>query len=71
MALAWKRVKANRGSAAVNQAETALAPAFARKFLGYTLWAGTGGQVKCAVARKALEALKQRIRAMTRRSGGP
>jgi group II intron reverse transcriptase/maturase len=54
----------------VNEAKTAVEQATGRKFLGYALWRGTGGQVKCAVARKARETFKQRIREMTRRSCG-
>ncbi|MCK9987734.1 MAG: RNA-directed DNA polymerase [Azoarcus sp.] len=54
----------------VNDAKTAVAPASRRKFLGYAFWYGPGGQVKCKVAGKALETFKQRIREMTRRSGG-
>jgi hypothetical protein len=41
-----------------------------RKFLGYAFWYGPGGQVKCRVADKALKTFKQRIRQLTRRSGG-
>ena len=33
-------------------------------------WYGSGGQVRCKVADKAKESFKQRIREMTRRSGG-
>ena len=54
----------------VNEAKTAVAPASRRKFLGYAFWYGSGGQVKCRVADKALETFKQRIRLLTRRSGG-
>ena len=54
----------------VNEAKTAVAPASGRKFLGYAFWYGRGGQVKCKVADKAKETFKQRIRRMTRRSGG-
>jgi group II intron reverse transcriptase/maturase len=54
----------------VNEVKTAVAPATGRKFLGYALWRSAGDQIKCAVARKALETFKQRIRQMTRRSGG-
>ena len=54
----------------VNDAKTAVAPASHRKFLGYAFWYGTGGQVKCRVAAKALETFNQRIRQITRRSGG-
>jgi len=54
----------------VNEVKTAVAPATGRKFLGYALWRSAGGQIQCAVARKALETFKQRIRQITRRSGG-
>lgn len=54
----------------VNEAKTAVAPVSNRKFLGYAFWYGQGGQVKCKVAAKALGAFKQRIREITRRSGG-
>ena len=54
----------------VNEAKTAVAPASRRKFLGYAFWYGPGGQVKCRVADKALKIFKQRIRQLTRRSGG-
>lgn len=54
----------------VNEAKTAVAQATGRKFLGYELWRSAGDRIKCAVARKALATFKQRIREMTRRSGG-
>lgn len=54
----------------VNEAKTAVAPATGRTFLGCELWCSTGDRIKCAVARKALETFKQRLREMTRRSGG-
>lgn len=54
----------------VNDAKTAVAPATGRKFLGYSLWRSAGDRIKCAVAGKALETFKQRIRELTRRSGG-
>lgn len=54
----------------VNDAKTAVAPASGRKFLGFTFWYGSEGQVKCRVADKAKETYKQRIRQLTRRSGG-
>ncbi len=54
----------------INEAKTAVAPAWRRKFLGYAFWYGSGGQVKCRVADKALKTFKQRIRLLTRRSGG-
>jgi RNA-directed DNA polymerase len=54
----------------INEAKSAVASAFGRKFLGYALWAGKGREVKCAVAKKALDNFKARIRQLTRRTGG-
>ena len=53
-----------------NEAKSAVASAFGRKFLGYALWVAKGREVKCAVARKALDDFKARTRQLTRRSGG-
>ena len=54
----------------INEAKSAVASALGRKFLGYELWAGRSKEVKCAVAHKALDNFKARIRQLTRRSGG-
>jgi len=54
----------------VNEAKSAVASAFGRKFLGYSLWAARGGAVKRKVAGKPLATFKQRVRQLTRRSGG-
>lgn len=54
----------------VNDAKTAVAPALGRRFLGYAFWGSPGGQIKCAVAKKAVQTYRQRIRWMTRRSSG-
>lgn len=54
----------------VNEVKTAVAPATGRKFLGYELWRSAGDRIKSAVARKALATFRQRIRQLTRRSGG-
>jgi RNA-directed DNA polymerase len=54
----------------INESKSAVASAFGRKFLGYELWIARAGEVKRAVAKKALETFKQRIRQLTRRSGG-
>jgi group II intron reverse transcriptase/maturase len=54
----------------VNEAKTAVASAFGRKFLGYSFWAALKGAVKRAVARKAKDTFKERIRQITCRSGG-
>jgi len=54
----------------INTSKSAVASAFGRKFLGYSLWAAPKGEVRRAVWRKARETFKQRIRELTRRSGG-
>lgn len=54
----------------INEAKSAVARAFGRKFLGYELWVARGQKVKCAVSQKALGNFKARIRQLTRRSGG-
>ena len=54
----------------INEAKSAVASAFGRKFLGYALWVAKGKEVKCKVAVKPLENFKARIRQLTRRSGG-
>ena len=54
----------------VNEAKSAVASVFGRKFLGYSFWAAKGAVVKRRVANKPLATFKQRIRQLTRRSGG-
>ena len=54
----------------VNEAKTAVDGAYGRKFLGYCLWAAPRGEVKRAVADKALDTFKRRIRQITRRTCG-
>ncbi len=54
----------------VNEAKTAVAEAFGRKFLGYCLWQSSGAEVKRAVADKAIDTFKARIRQLTRRNRG-
>ena len=54
----------------INEGKSAVASAFGRKFLGYSLWVARDGEVKRKVADKPLETFKQRIRQLTRRSGG-
>jgi RNA-directed DNA polymerase len=55
----------------VNETKSAVAPAWGRKFLGYSFWfARKDDQVKCRVADKPMAAFRQRVREMTRRSGG-
>lgn len=54
----------------INESKSAVASVFGRKFLGYELWITKEGEVKRAVAKKALETFKQRIRQLTSRNGG-
>jgi group II intron reverse transcriptase/maturase len=54
----------------VNEAKTTVACVYGRKFLGYCLWRSAGDEVKRAVAGQAIDAFKQRIRQLTRRTCG-
>jgi len=54
----------------VNEAKSAIASVFGRKFLGYAFWAAPGGAVKRRVASKAITAFKDRIRELTPRLTG-
>lgn len=54
----------------INESKSAVASAFGRKFLGYELWLAKETEVKRAVSKKALATFRQRIRQLTRRSGG-
>ena len=54
----------------VNEAKSAVARPWNRKFLGYSFWVGQGRQVKPRVAARALEAMKERVRELTVRNGG-
>lgn len=54
----------------VNEAKSAVASAFTRKFLGYALWVERGKVVKLRVAAKAIAAFRYRIRKLTKRNGG-
>ena len=54
----------------VNPAKSAVASVFQRKFLGYSFWVAPGGKIKRRVADKPMAAFKQRVRELTRRSGG-
>ena len=54
----------------INEAKSAVARPWDRKFLGYSFWVAPGRKVKQRVAPKALEAMKQRIRELTARNGG-
>jgi RNA-directed DNA polymerase len=54
----------------VNEAKSAVARPWDRKFLGYSFWVASGRKVKRRVAPKALGAMKQRVREITDRNGG-
>lgn len=54
----------------VNEAKSAVASVFGRKFLGLSFWVAPKGEIKCKAAAKPMAAYKQRIRRLTRRSGG-
>jgi RNA-directed DNA polymerase len=54
----------------VNPAKSTVAPVWERSFLGYRFWMAPGKTVKRRVAPKALVAMKERVRAMTARTGG-
>ena len=54
----------------INEAKSAVAKPWDRKFLGYSFWVAKGREIKRRVAPKALEAMKERVRQITRRSGG-
>ena len=54
----------------VNEAKSAVAPATQRQFLGFSFWDAKGRIVKRRIAPKAMSRLKDRVRQITRRSGG-
>jgi len=54
----------------VNETKSAVASAFGRKFLGFSLWLNEMGEIVRRVATKPLEAFKRRVRHLTRRSSG-
>ncbi|MGH2907568.1 MAG: group II intron reverse transcriptase/maturase [Solirubrobacterales bacterium] len=54
----------------INEAKSAVALAWDRKFLGYSFAVARDGTVRYRVAAKALEELKHQVRQITRRSGG-
>jgi group II intron reverse transcriptase/maturase len=54
----------------INASKSAVARAWDRAFLGYSFWIAPGKVVKRRVAPKALEKMKERVRAITARNGG-
>ncbi|NEI39179.1 group II intron reverse transcriptase/maturase, partial [Rhizobium leguminosarum] len=53
----------------VNEAKSAVAGVFGRKFLGYAFWRA-GGMVKRRVAAKAIRTFKDKVRNLTTRVTG-
>jgi RNA-directed DNA polymerase len=54
----------------INESKSAVAHVRERKFLGYSFWIGSKKAIRLRVSSKALEAMKTRVRRMTRRSRG-
>ena len=54
----------------VNELKSAVARVWDRKFLGYAFWVAPGREVRRRIASKALQAMKERVRRMTRRTRG-
>jgi group II intron reverse transcriptase/maturase len=54
----------------INESKTAVGLVWGRKFLGYCLWTAPRGEVKRAVAIRAMQTLRQRLRQLTRRVRG-
>jgi RNA-directed DNA polymerase len=54
----------------VNESKSAVDLVWKRKILGYSFWVGAGRTVKLRVAGQALDAMKDRVRRITRRTTG-
>jgi RNA-directed DNA polymerase len=54
----------------VNEAKSGVDRVWNRKLLGYSFWAGPAGAVKRRVSPKAMQAMKERVREITRRNRG-
>lgn len=54
----------------INEAKSAVARPWDRKFLGYSFWVAKDGTIKRRIAEKALGAMKERVRQITGRSRG-
>jgi RNA-directed DNA polymerase len=54
----------------INEAKSAVAGVWGRKFLGYCFWSAPDGEVRRAVAAEAIERYKQRIHQITPRQSG-
>jgi RNA-directed DNA polymerase len=54
----------------VNEAKTAVASVWERKFLGYCIRRGAAGQVKLAIAAQSVHKARERLRQITQRTRG-
>jgi len=54
----------------INETKSKVTRATASKFLGFSFWVAAGRVIRRRVAPQAIERLKDRVRAMTRRSAG-
>jgi RNA-directed DNA polymerase len=54
----------------INESKSAIDFATNRKLLGYSFWNAPGKVVKRRIAKKALMTMKERVRRLTRRTGG-
>jgi group II intron reverse transcriptase/maturase len=54
----------------INETKSKVARATTRKFLGFSFWVAPGRTIRRRVAPQAIERLKERVRAMTRRTAG-
>jgi RNA-directed DNA polymerase len=54
----------------VNEAKSAVARVWDRKFLGFSFWVAPGKKIRIRVADKALGVMKERVRRLTRRVCG-
>ena len=54
----------------INASKSAVARARERGFLGFAFWVAPGGTIRRRVAGKALATMKERVRRLTRRTGG-
>ena len=54
----------------INEEKSAIDYAWNRKLLGYSFWVAAGRTVKLRVSKKALGTMKDRVRIITRRTGG-
>jgi RNA-directed DNA polymerase len=54
----------------INEEKSAVASAFQRQFLGFSLWMTTGKVVKHRISGKALGRMKDRVRFLTKRTRG-